>query len=276
MANEQHRRQLADIVASQHLDVVVLGPLVCAGMEAAGTLQDVREFLRLLTDVRRRAGRRVTFILIHHENRAGKVSGAWEGADRHPAARHPDGPRTHPAAHSESPLGIRLPRPNDQSRLDREGGFEVEDKPERTDEAIAEDILTAVAGTPGIGWTKVANAIPGVRDERRRAVRDRLLADGRLANVVSWTGSRCGSTSAPSARPRICSYLTTPPSGICVPTRTQTERRRFGLRPARGDGPAPGSSDRLRPASRPIRDADGGTQTGRPITPPNKIIERTP
>lgn len=49
-------------------------------MEAAGTLQEVRDFLALVNDVRARAGRRFANVLIHHENRGGKVSGAWEGA----------------------------------------------------------------------------------------------------------------------------------------------------------------------------------------------------
>jgi hypothetical protein len=74
-ANDTQRQQLADMIRGDDLDVVIIGPLVCAGMVAAGTLQETREFLQLLADVRRRAGRPVTFVLVHHENRAGKVSG---------------------------------------------------------------------------------------------------------------------------------------------------------------------------------------------------------
>jgi hypothetical protein len=47
-------------------------------MEEAGTLQEVRAFTDLLADVRRRCGRALVVILVHHENKAHTVSGAWE------------------------------------------------------------------------------------------------------------------------------------------------------------------------------------------------------
>ena len=59
---------------------MIVGPLASSGMEAAGTLQDVRAFLALVDDVRERSGRPVAIVLVHHENKGGKVSGAWEGA----------------------------------------------------------------------------------------------------------------------------------------------------------------------------------------------------
>ena len=79
-AAESHRVELARRIADHDVDVVIVGPLVTSGMLEAGTLQEVRRFLALCDDVRRRAERTVTFILIHHENKGGKVSGSWEGA----------------------------------------------------------------------------------------------------------------------------------------------------------------------------------------------------
>ena len=49
-------------------------------MEELGTLQQVRDFMADVAKFRERSGRRLTVILIHHENKGGAVSGAWEGA----------------------------------------------------------------------------------------------------------------------------------------------------------------------------------------------------
>jgi hypothetical protein len=61
------------------IDVVVIGPVTASGMFEAGTIRHVREFSTLVNNVRELAGRTVAFILIHHENNGGTVSGAWEG-----------------------------------------------------------------------------------------------------------------------------------------------------------------------------------------------------
>ena len=60
--------------------MVIAGPLTRIGMDSAGTLQEVVAFMELIADVRRRCGRRFTLLLVHHENKGGAVSGAWEGA----------------------------------------------------------------------------------------------------------------------------------------------------------------------------------------------------
>jgi hypothetical protein len=79
-ADEQWRAELARIVDEEQVDIVIAGPLTRIGMEEAGTLQQTRDFMRLVDDVRARCLQRIAVVLIHHENRAGTVSGAWEGA----------------------------------------------------------------------------------------------------------------------------------------------------------------------------------------------------
>ncbi len=79
-ATEEWRSELARIVDEQHVDIIIAGPLTRIGFEEAGTLQQTRDFMRLIDDVRSRCTQRVAVVLIHHENRAGTVSGAWEGA----------------------------------------------------------------------------------------------------------------------------------------------------------------------------------------------------
>lgn len=74
------RDRLAELVADKEIDVLMVGPVTRAGMDEAGTLQQVRDFMTLVADVRKRSGRRLTVILVHHENKGGTVSGAWEGS----------------------------------------------------------------------------------------------------------------------------------------------------------------------------------------------------
>lgn len=79
-ASEAWRQQLAQIVREHRIDVLIAGPLTRLGMDAAGTLQETAAFMRLVDEVRRQSQRLLTVVLVHHENRAGTVSGAWEGA----------------------------------------------------------------------------------------------------------------------------------------------------------------------------------------------------
>ncbi len=79
-ANPAWRAALATAVAKQEIDVLIAGPVTRLGMEEAGTLQQVRDFMKLVDDVRAKAGRPLAVILVHHDNKAGNVSGAWEGA----------------------------------------------------------------------------------------------------------------------------------------------------------------------------------------------------
>jgi hypothetical protein len=79
-ADDVMRAQLASEIAGQEIDVLIVGPLTRAGMDCAGTLQEVRDFMGLVGDLRKACGRRLAVLIVHHENRAGTVSGAWEGA----------------------------------------------------------------------------------------------------------------------------------------------------------------------------------------------------
>lgn len=79
-ADPNWRDRLAATIAENEIDVLIVGPVTRSGMNEAGTLQQVRDFMDLVDDVRTRSGRRLTAILIHHENKGGTVSGAWEGS----------------------------------------------------------------------------------------------------------------------------------------------------------------------------------------------------
>jgi predicted ATP-dependent serine protease len=78
--DESWRSALAARLQEDEIDVLIAGPVTRLGMDDAGTLQQVRDFMRLVSEVRRASDRRLVVILVHHENKGGTVSGAWEGA----------------------------------------------------------------------------------------------------------------------------------------------------------------------------------------------------
>jgi hypothetical protein len=59
------------------VDVVILGPVATLGLLGGGTPTEVRDFERLVQDMRAAVGRPVAVVLAHHDNKAGQVSGAW-------------------------------------------------------------------------------------------------------------------------------------------------------------------------------------------------------
>jgi hypothetical protein len=177
------REAIAGAVRQAEVDVLIVGPLTASGMNAAGTLQQVREFMELVGQTRKLSGRRLVVVLIHHENKGGQVSGAWEPAGD--TLFHVTG-----QGHGRTRLGIQKARWDSKRHatalnlLWAEGdGFTVEEKPELDDEGIVEKIIEAVDADPGMGVTKLEEATPGVGKERRKKVRDGLLADGRIVNV---------------------------------------------------------------------------------------------
>jgi hypothetical protein len=79
-APAEWRTKLAEIVSEHEIDVLIAGPLTRIGMDSAGTLQEVVAFMGLVADMRQQCGRLLTVVLVHHENKGGAVSGAWEGS----------------------------------------------------------------------------------------------------------------------------------------------------------------------------------------------------
>jgi putative DNA primase/helicase len=183
LAEESWREFLASHVRDHEVDVVVVGPLVSAGMETAGTLQDVRAFLELVADVRRRAGLRLVVVLIHHENKGGKVSGAWEGAGD---------TLVHVQAQGHGRLRLHWQKTRWASDfhattlqlLWADGdGFQIEERDELDDETLAGQILAFIGDNPGTAWSKVEKATPGVNRQRRMTIRDGLFAASWIVNV---------------------------------------------------------------------------------------------
>jgi hypothetical protein len=118
VGDEAVRASLAARIAELELDVVVIGPITRSGMNEAGTLQHVRDYVDLFADVRERSRRRVTFVLVHHENRAGQVSGAWEGRGRHALSRPGSGERADTPERAEGAFVAGASQADAAARLD--------------------------------------------------------------------------------------------------------------------------------------------------------------
>jgi len=78
LQDEGHRVGLSSYITETNTDVVVMGPLATLGMVGGGTPDEISVFERLLGRLRELLERPISFWIVHHENKSGDVSGAWE------------------------------------------------------------------------------------------------------------------------------------------------------------------------------------------------------
>jgi putative DNA primase/helicase len=181
-ANGQMRAELVALVRDLEIDVVIAGPVARLGAEGGGTPKEIQAFVDLLELVRADLDRPLAYELIHHENKAGGISGAWEGATD---------TLVHVQARGNGHTAIKWDKARWASeihgrtwKLDWRDGerFEIDTTPETTDEDIAETLLGLVRETPGRSWNGYDDKLTG-KASRRRAVRDELLESGQLVNL---------------------------------------------------------------------------------------------
>jgi hypothetical protein len=70
---------IARWIGKHEIDVLIVGPVTAVGFEEHGTIQEVRQFMDQVDDFRRKSGHDFATFLTHHQSKAGKVSGAFEG-----------------------------------------------------------------------------------------------------------------------------------------------------------------------------------------------------
>lgn len=78
LQEDTHRAALAEHVDEHEIDVVFMGPLVTLGMVGGGTPDEVSAFEALVGQTRSECSKPFALWIVHHENKAGDVSGAWE------------------------------------------------------------------------------------------------------------------------------------------------------------------------------------------------------
>ena len=126
--------------------------------------------------------RPLAVLLVHHENKQGDVSGAWQGRTDTLAHVQAQGNGATRLYWRKVRWGSTL-HETVWKLLWRDGeGFELDDTPELTDDDVAASILTAVREHPGASMRTVAEHARG-RGTRQREIRDELLESGALVNV---------------------------------------------------------------------------------------------
>lgn len=78
-AHRTLRGELAAAIEQLGIDLLIAGPVKRLGMKGGGTPDDVSAFHDLITELRSAVPRPLAIVLVHHENKAGGVSGAWTG-----------------------------------------------------------------------------------------------------------------------------------------------------------------------------------------------------
>jgi hypothetical protein len=190
-ADPQHRQGVAKHLNATDSDVLVCGPVSSLGMTGGGTPDEINAFVSLLAETRALVRLPVAFWLIHHENRAGQVSGAWE--------RVPD-TLVHITTGGNGRTRIFWQKVRWSSELHGTSmhlawtacaGFALEHAPQTaTADRIWVDIAAFVLANGGCSWTTVEKAKEHVsgKAELKRKTRDQMLAEGVLVNVGSSQG----------------------------------------------------------------------------------------
>jgi len=181
-AEPEMAAQLARLIFELEIDLVIAGPVTQLGMEDAGTIREVRRFAASVALLRERSLRPVASLLVHHEAKSGRVSGAWEGVGD--TMIHVSG-----GGNGRTRFTIQKARWGSSYHgktyrlrwLDGQG-FEEEgddaDRPARVWDAI----LAFVAEHPGTGWTAVLAAVGGEKTYVVRR-RDQMLEEGVLVDL---------------------------------------------------------------------------------------------
>jgi putative DNA primase/helicase len=188
-ARREHQEELAALIHAREIAVMFAGPVARLGVEGGGTPKEIQAFVDLLEYQRSLLERPLAFELIHHENKQGHVSGAWEGATDTLA---------HVQARGNGHTAVVWRKVRWASELHgktwkldwRDGErYERDETPETADEDIAEQLLNLVRESPGGSWNAYEDKLGG-RAGRKRTIRDELLEDGRVVNLGTTKGMR--------------------------------------------------------------------------------------
>jgi hypothetical protein len=159
-------------------------------MKGGGTLDEIEEFMALVEDVQRLAERSVAFRIIHHENRAGQISGAWEGVPDTLVHVQPQGNGSLRVFWQKVKWASELHRTTTQLVWADGDAFAISEKEEVTEAAMAEGLVEAARLNPGGTWTQIRSSeVTKGNDADKARVRDALLTTGQLVNTATRKGA---------------------------------------------------------------------------------------
>ena len=192
LRNESHREAFAEIL--DDVDLVIAGPLSGLGTTGGGTLDEVREFTDLMRAVRELASSPIAFLLVHHENKAGSISGAWEGTTDTTIHVQALGHGRVRVFWQKARWCSALHKTTTQLLWADGDTFSIEEREEITADSMVDGLLEAVRLLPGGSWSKIRglkrdgeNVMRGNATELA-ATRDRLISEGTLANSAEREG----------------------------------------------------------------------------------------
>jgi hypothetical protein len=195
LQDESHREQLSEAITEHEIDMLAAGPVSRLGMVGGGTLDEIGAFMDLVAAVQRGCDLPPTVLLIHHENRQGQVSGAWEGVPDTLLHVHGAGGGRTRVHWQKIRHATALHGATTHLRWADHEGFEVAEREEVTEDTRREQLLAAVAENGGISWTRLRDRhddqgrklVRGRADDLQ-TTRDELLAEGLLVNVAPRDG----------------------------------------------------------------------------------------
>ena len=186
-SDPNHREQLAAFLNQTESDLLISGPVSTIGMIGGGTPDEINQFMALLGETRTLLDRPVAWWGVHHENRAGQVSGAWE--------RVPD-TLLHVTPRGNGNTRLFWQKARWSSELHgttthlvwADGATYVIAEPTEpvTADRVREEIVAYTLENGGTTWNKVEASVGGNNDQKRD-VRAALLADGTLRNTATGT-----------------------------------------------------------------------------------------
>ena len=197
----EQRQQLAAAIAEHQIDVLIAGPAYPA-RDGRGRNPPTGPRLHAARPDRARTLQRpLHVLLLHHENRGGHVSGAWEGAGDTLSTSRPKG-TARPGSYFQKPASFAL------AQAERSTCSGPTAKASRSRSATSSTttrgrpVVAYVRKNPGNGWRKVAEATPGSNTATpKRRPRPALSARG-LVNVVKVDGVLQAVDQSSSARRR--------------------------------------------------------------------------
>lgn len=186
-ARDAFLEQLRSIVTENAIDIVAAGPVNRLGIQGGGTPEEVGAFMGHIEILRTQLDRPLAVIFAHHENKAGDVSGAWEGVPDTLAHVQALGHGRTRVKWQKVRWGPKLHGTHWELTWAEGETFERLEKPEAKSDAEVEDEMIAyVYEHPLTPWRPVRDAVDG-QVERLTKIRDRLLAQKLLTNQGTTT-----------------------------------------------------------------------------------------